>query len=177
MPKHGSAPSRPRRSAERIAMRFRTCLGILVLFTATDAGAQSISSGLAKDTSPSNIAAMIGSDGIAASLTGRPGDPARGRAIVADRQKGLCLLCHAGPIPEQRSQGDLAPDLDGAGARWSQAQLRLRIVDSRRINPDSIMPSFFRTDGLTRVAPVLAGKPVLTAEEVEDVVAYLETLQ
>ena len=112
-----------------------------------------------------------------ASLTGAKGDPARGRAIVANRQVGLCLLCHNGPFPEERFQGNLAPDLAGVGARWSEAQLRLRIVDSGKINPASIMPAYFRTDGLTRVAPAQQGKTVLSAEQIEDVVAYLTTLK
>lgn len=114
---------------------------------------------------------------IAASLTGAPGDPARGRAIVADRQRGLCLLCHAGPFPEERFQGNLAPDLAGAGSRWSEGQLRLRIVDARRLNPATIMPSYYRVEGLTRVAPAWRGRPVLTAAEIEDVVAFLATLR
>ena len=116
-------------------------------------------------------------DAIPESLTGAKGDPARGRAIVANRQVGLCLLCHSGPFPEERFQGELAPDLKGAGARWSEGQLRLRIVDSSRINPTSIMPAYHRTDGLTRVAPTFRGKPILTAEQIEDVVAYLTTLK
>ena len=107
------------------------------------------------------------------SLTGAKGDPAKGRAIVANRQVGLCLLCHSGPFPEERFQGTLAPDLKGAGTRWSPGQLRLRIVDSTRVNPATIMPPYYRIDGLTRVAPAFAGKPVLNAEQIEDVVAYL----
>ena len=70
-------------------------------------------------------------DAIPQALTATPGDPARGRAIVASRQLGLCLLCHSGPIPEERFQGNLAPDLAGAGSRWSEGQLRLRIADAR----------------------------------------------
>jgi L-cysteine S-thiosulfotransferase len=116
-------------------------------------------------------------DGIPASLTGAKGDAARGRAIVADRQVGLCILCHSGPFPELRLQGDLAPDLSGAGKRWSEAQLRLRIVDARRLNPDTIMPPYYRIDGLERVAAAWRGKPILTAGQIEDVVAYLVTLQ
>ena len=111
------------------------------------------------------------------SLTGATGDPARGRAIVTNRQVGLCLLCHTGPFPEERFHGNLAPDLKGAGARWTEGQLRLRIVDSSRINPTSIMPAYHRTEGLTRVAPALRGKPILTAEQIEDVVAFLVTLR
>ena len=110
------------------------------------------------------------------SLTGTRGDPVRGRAIVANRQVGLCLLCHSGPIPEERFQGDLAPDLHGAGKRWKEAELRQRIVDSRKLNPSTIMPSYYRTEGLSRVAPAFRGKPLLTAEQIEDVVAYLGTL-
>jgi len=119
----------------------------------------------------------IAQDSIPASLTGAKGDPARGRAIVTNRQLGLCLLCHSGPFPEERFQGNLAPDLAGAGKRWSEGQLRLRIVDSSRVNPATIMPSYHRTDGFTRVAPAWRGKPVLTADQIEDVVAFLTTLR
>ena len=116
-------------------------------------------------------------DAIPASLTGSPGDPARGRAVVMNRFVGLCLLCHSGPFPEERFQGDLAPDMRGAGSRWSEGQLRLRMVDSSRLNPATIMPPYYRADGLTRVAANVRGKPVLTADQIEDVVAYLATLR
>ena len=116
-------------------------------------------------------------DTIPQSLTGARGDPARGRAIVANRQAGLCLLCHHGPFPEERFQGDLAPDLSGAGARLSEGQLRLRIVDPARVNPATIMPAYHRTEGLTRVAPAYRGKPILSAWQIEDVVAFLMTLR
>jgi len=116
-------------------------------------------------------------DAIPASLTGAKGDPAHGRAIVANRNVGLCLLCHSGPIPEEKFQGNLAPDLAGAGARATEGQLRLRIIDAAKLNPDTIMPPFYRIDGLTRVAPAFRDKPVLTAVEIEDVVAYLMTLK
>ena len=117
-----------------------------------------------------------GDDSMPNSLTGARGDPARGRAIVADRRVGLCLLCQSGPFPEERFQGDLAPPLNGVGRRLSEGQLRLRITDSSRINPATIMPAYFRTQGLTRVAPAFEGKPLLSAEQIEDVVAYLKTL-
>ena len=120
---------------------------------------------------------MIVGDAIPASLTGSGGDPARGREIVVNRQVGLCLLCHSGPFPEQKFQGTLAPDLKGAGGRSSAGQLRLRIVDAARIRPDTIMPPYYRVDGLERVAPSFQGKPILTAEQIEDVVAYLVTLR
>lgn len=116
-------------------------------------------------------------DGIPEPLAAERGDAARGRAIVANRSVGLCLLCHSGPIPEERFQGTLAPSLAGAGVRWNESQLRLRIVDAARANPDTIMPPYFRTDGLRSVARPFVGKTILTAQQVEDVVAYLMTLK
>jgi len=95
---------------------------------------------------------------------------------VAKRQVGLCLLRHSGPFPEERFQGDLAPDLRSA-ARLSEGQIRQRIVDSTKVNPQSIMPAYYRSEGLERVAPVYRGKTILTAEQIEDVVAYLTTLK
>ena len=115
-------------------------------------------------------------DSIPASLTGAKGDAARGRAIVANRQVGLCLLCHSGPFPEERFQGDLAPDLRNS-ARLTEGEIRQRIVDPTKVNPQSIMPAYYRSEGLTRVAPAYRGKTVLTPEQIEDVVAYLITLK
>ena len=115
-------------------------------------------------------------DAIPASLTGAPGDPVRGRAIVVNRQN-TCLLCHSGPFPDERFQGDLSPSLKGAGARWTEGELRLRMVDPGRLNPATIMPSYYKMDGLTRVGAAWRGKPILTAEQIEDVVAYLTTLR
>jgi sulfur-oxidizing protein SoxX len=119
---------------------------------------------------------QIVGEAIPRSLTGAAGDPARGRAIVIKRES-TCLLCHSGPFPEERFQGNLAPDLKGTGRRWSEGELRLRMVDAARLNPATIMPSYYRLDGLVRVAPNFRGKPILTAEQVEDVVAYLKTLR
>jgi len=121
-------------------------------------------------------AAVVG-DGIPAPLTATPGDAARGRAIVANRQVGLCLLCHQAPIAEERAQGNLAGDLGGSGSRWTAAQLRLRVADARRLDPEGLMPSFHRTEGLQRVAPAWQGRPILDAQQVEDVVAWLQTLK
>ena len=115
-------------------------------------------------------------DGIPDSLTGTPGDIERGRALVLDRAS-TCILCHAGPFPETRFQGDLAPNLTGAGSRWSIGQLRLRLVDASRLNPATIMPSYYRVDGLNRVGRNWQGKPILSAEQIEDIVAYLATLR
>lgn len=137
--------------------------GLLLIWTVRPVNANAVSGAVVRDA-------------IAASLTGQPGDVANGRALVANRQLGLCLLCHAGPLPEERFQGNLAPDLAGAGSRWSEGQLRLRLVDARRLNPDSIMPAYFQTEGLSRVAPALRGQPLLNAQQIEDVVAFLRTL-
>ena len=121
-------------------------------------------------------AAVVG-DAMPEPLTSQPGDAARGRAIVANRQVGLCLLCHSGPFPEERFQGTLAPSLVGVGSRLNEDQLRLRVVDARRLNPDSIMPRYGTSEGLHRVGPAWAGKPVLEAQQIEDVVAFLRTLR
>jgi L-cysteine S-thiosulfotransferase len=123
------------------------------------------------------IGTAAASDSIPSSLTGAAGDAERGRKIVLDRHVGLCLLCHSGPFPDERFHGDLAPDLSGVGARLSAGQIRARIVDASRVNPNTIMPPYFRTDKLQRVAPAYRGKPVLTAEQIEDVVAFLVTLK
>jgi sulfur-oxidizing protein SoxX len=124
-----------------------------------------------------SLAAPALAQGLSEPLTATPGDASRGRAIIADRSRGLCLLCHSGPFPEERFQGSLAPSLAGVGARLSAAELRLRLVDSRRVNPDSIMPAYHRAEGLHRVAPALRGRTLLQAQEVEDVLAFLLTLR
>jgi len=123
---------------------------------------------------------VVVGDSIPTPLTATAGDPARGRAIVVDRQVGLCLLCHRGPFdatPAERQQGTLATDLAGAGRRWSEAQLRLRIADPKRVDPASVMPAYHRVDGLERVGAAWRGRPILDAQQVEDVVAYLRTLR
>jgi sulfur-oxidizing protein SoxX len=119
-------------------------------------------------------------DGISQPLGGLLGDAARGKAIVANRQLGLCVLCHQ--LPDSLGvpiafQGNLAPSIAGAGSRWSAAQLRLRMVDSRRLNPNSIMPAYHQTEALTRVGIAWRTKPILDAQQIEDVVAFLVTLK
>jgi L-cysteine S-thiosulfotransferase len=123
------------------------------------------------------VSTAAASDSLPSSLTGAAGDAAAGKKIVLDRHVGLCLLCHSGPFPEERFQGDLAPSLAGVGSRLSAGQIRLRIVDASRVNPQTIMPAYFRTEGLTRVAPSQRGKTVLSAQQIEDVVAFLVTLK
>ncbi len=115
--------------------------------------------------------------GLSTLLTATPGDATRGRAIVVNRRQGLCLLCHSGPFPEESSAGNLATNLDGAGSRWTEAQLRARIVDARRLDPASLMPAFYATDSRQRVAAAWQDRPILDAQQVEDVVAFLQTLK
>ncbi|MCP4616038.1 MAG: sulfur oxidation c-type cytochrome SoxX [Bradyrhizobium sp.] len=119
--------------------------------------------------------AVVG-DAIPVSLTGAAGDATRGRALVVERSS-TCILCHSGPFPEQNFQGDVAPSLAGTGRRWSEGEIRLRLVDASRLNAATIMPSYYRIDGLNRVGRSWQGKPILTAEQIEDIVAYLVTLR
>ena len=123
------------------------------------------------------VPALLGLAALLAAPALAAGDVERGRAIVANRQVGLCLLCHTAPIPEERFQGNLAPDLAGTGSRWTEAQLRQRIADSRSVNPQSIMPAYLRSDGFHRVGASWQGKTILTPQQVDDVVAYLVTLK
>ena len=118
-------------------------------------------------------AVVVTNDAVAQSLTGSAGDAARGRAIIIDRQKGFCLLCHSGPFNEEPLQGNLAPSLEGTGSRWNEGQLRLRLMDNKRVNPESIMPAYHRIEGLNRVAPAWRDRPILSASEIEDVLAFL----
>lgn len=118
----------------------------------------------------------ISGDAIARSLTGTAGDATRGRALVVERSS-TCVLCHSGPFPEQKFQGDLAPDLSGTGSRWTEGQLRLRLVNASHLNAATIMPSYYRVEGLNRVGPSWRGKPILSAEQIEDIVAFLVTLR
>ena len=96
---------------------------------------------------------------------------------MLDLHGSTCLLCHAGPFPEQRFQGTIGPSLAGVGDRLSEGQIRLRLVDASVANPETVMPRFYAVTGLTRVAPAYAGRPVLEAEQIEDVVAFLTTLR
>ncbi|MBV9686617.1 MAG: sulfur oxidation c-type cytochrome SoxX [Alphaproteobacteria bacterium] len=160
MRKPGSRRSRQRRSGDALA-------AVLALLASAAADAQ------CEELRPFKI---VG-DAIPAALTETAGDATRGRAIILDRRLGACLLCHTGPFPEEKFQGTLAPDLTGAGSRWSEGELRLRLVDPTRLNPQTIMPAYYRVAGLTRVAQAWRGKPVLTAEQIEDVVAFLSSLR
>jgi sulfur-oxidizing protein SoxX len=105
------------------------------------------------------------------------GDAANGRALVADTRKSLCLLCHSAPIAEVRLQGDLATSLAGAGSRWTAGELRQRILNPRALDPHSIMPAYGAPPAAQRIAKAWQDKPILTAQEIDDVVAYLVTLK
>jgi len=117
----------------------------------------------------------VAGDAIPRPLGSEPGNADRGRSIVVNRDQGGCTLCHA--VPGEARFGNIASTLAGAGARLSSAQLRLRIVDSTRVNPDTLMPAYYRTEGLTQVAAAYRGKTILSAQQVEDVVAYLASLK
>jgi sulfur-oxidizing protein SoxX len=162
----GSTRSRRKCSAERLGAGALALLGALLLNSARPAAAE---------TAPDPY--VVVDDAIPAPLTPIKGDAERGRSIVSNRQVGLCLLCHTGPFPQERFQGTLAPDLKGAGTRSNEGQLRLRIVDASRLNPETIMPPYYRIEGLVRVSPAFQDKPLLSAQQIEDVVAYLATLR
>ena len=165
MRKPGLRPSR-RKSLASGGFRISALFLAGTLFALADsAGAQGLS--------PSYT--VVG-EAIPEPLTTSRGDAARGRALVVERSS-TCILCHSGPFPEQKFQGDLAPDLTGSGSRASEGQLRLRLVDASRLNAATIMPSYYRVDGLNRVGTPWRGKPILSAEQIEDIVAYLATLR
>lgn len=165
MPMPGSAPSRPRRLARRARINTAVLAGALL----AGMGAAPL------------LSYRVDGDAIDDPLTGQVGDPARGRTVVLARQVSTCLLCHAGPFSDGQSSGAqsqsaIGPSLTGVGSRLTAGQIRLRIVNAAAVNPATVMPGFYTVSGLTRVGHAWEGKPVLTANQVEDVVAYLTTL-
>ena len=133
-------------------------------------------------TAPTAFAAdlvkyKIVKNSIPQSLTGKKGDAKKGRRWVINRKLGNCLACHKMPIPEQPYHGVIAPDLRGVASRMTEGEIRLRVVNSKQINPDTIMPAFYRNTGFHRVMKKFKGKTILTAQQVEDIVAYLMTLK
>ncbi|MDT7950861.1 MAG: sulfur oxidation c-type cytochrome SoxX [Acetobacteraceae bacterium] len=155
MPMPGSARSRPKLSASAL------------LFVAVVAGG----------AGEALLPYRVDGDRIDAPLTGRPGDPARGRALLLDLHGSTCLLCHSAPLPELHFSSTIWPSLAGVGDRLSEGQIRLRLVDASVVNPETVMPRFYAVTGLTRVAPAYAGRPVLDAAQIEDLVAFLTTLR
>ena len=152
----------------RIALAFATaCLaGTATLWIADESHAEELAS-----------FEIVDEVSVPEALTSDPGDPVRGRAIAINRKQGNCLACHTLPIPEESFHGETGPDLNGVGSRYSIGELRLRVVDPKVLNPGTMMPAFYRTEGLHRVNKKFQGKPILTAQQVEDVIAYLATLQ
>jgi len=120
---------------------------------------------------------QINNDAIATSLTGKAGDPVNGKKLATNRKKGNCLACHSMPIPEQAFHGNIGPNLKGISSRYSEGELRLRIVNPKVLNSETIMPAFYKADGFNRVMKKFVGKTIITAQEVEDIVAYLMTLK
>jgi len=110
-------------------------------------------------------------------LTEQPPEPLAGRRVVLDRALSACLLCHTGPFPAPHLHGSIGPDLTDVGARLDPGQLRLRLVSSARLNPETVMPSYYATQGLNRVGAPWREQPILTAQQIEDVVAYLSGLR
>ena len=109
-------------------------------------------------------------------LTDTVGDAANGRKLSVNRKKGNCLACHVMPISEQSFHGETAPSLYGVGNRLSEGELRLQLVNSKVTNENTMMPSFYRVTGYNRILKKFDGKTILSAQEVEDIVAYLKTL-
>ncbi|MSP20853.1 MAG: sulfur oxidation c-type cytochrome SoxX [Alphaproteobacteria bacterium] len=110
-------------------------------------------------------------------LTDVPGDPDRGKRVVTNASNSTCLICHKMPIPEQPDQGQIAPPLDGIGNRYTAAQLRLRLVNPKLLTPETMMPAYYRVDGLTRVQAQYQGRTIYSPQDIEDAIVYLLTLK
>ncbi len=119
----------------------------------------------------------VAGDAIPRPLGGLVGSIERGAAIVRDRERGNCLICHQGADPAEPFQGSIGPPLKGVGARLDAGQIRMRLVDASLLNPQTVMPPYFRTENLHDVAAAYRGKPALSAQEIEDVVVYLASLR
>lgn len=119
---------------------------------------------------------IISNGEIVKPLTSNAGNAERGKQIVLDRERGDCVVCHAMPLPDRQFHGTVGPPLDGVGHRYTEGSLRLRVVDAKAFNPQSVMPAYHRGRGLTAVRTTLKNVPILSAQEIEDVVAYLVTL-
>lgn len=149
-----------------IGFGFATCLAVGLLFASSASASEQL------------VAyKVIDESSIPQSLTGEAGDPLRGREVAINRKLGNCLACHKMPIPEQQFHGEVGPDLSEVADSLSEGELRLRVVNPKLMNPETLMPAFYQTEGLHRVMKKFQGKTLLTAEQVEDVVAYLMTLK
>lgn len=116
-------------------------------------------------------------DRIPRPLAGHNGSAEAGRRVAADRQRGDCSICHRLPLPHARFHGNVGPDLSAIGARLTSAQIRLRVAANRQLNPESVMPDYCTSGGRYRVAGPFVNQPILSAAEIEDVVAWLSSLE
>ena len=133
--------------------------------------------GAAQASAQDPIKLDIVNDTLPQSLTGAPGNAEAGKKVFLTRTLGNCLACHkVTSLKSEEFHGEFGPSLDGVAGRYTEAQLRLIVADPKRIFADTVMPAFYKNDGLNRVRPEFAGKPILTAAQVEDVVAFLKTL-
>jgi sulfur-oxidizing protein SoxX len=139
--------------------------------------AAAVSSAGALSSTAGIVPFAIAGDTIPEALGGGMGNAQRGLATIRDRRKGNCLICHSLSRVDEPFQGEIGPALDGVGRRLSAAQIRLRVVDPSRLNPATVMPSYYRTEGLVNVAPEYKGLPVLDAQQIEDIVTYLSGLK
>ncbi len=130
------------------------------------------------ETAATGASSPLESKGVQRSLTGSLGDPQKGRLVAINAEKGNCIACHRiAALSTEPSHGDLGQPLTGVAARYTEAQLRPLVINAKTFFPNTIMPSFHATDDLQRVPAEYAGQPVLSAAEVEDVVAFLRTLR
>jgi sulfur-oxidizing protein SoxX len=158
------------RHARRTSLAFQLIAALAGLATAIGVSAAEIG--------PGNLAKFrVIADGIPEAIGGTIGNAERGRTLILGRESANCVLCHTLPDPGVRFSGNLGPSLGGVARKFSVAQLRLRVVDNTRVKPTTVMPSYYRIEGLDRVAGGYRGKPILAAEQVEDIVAYLATLK
>lgn len=132
---------------------------------------------MASEIAPGDVNIVEGV--VEAPLTDKAGDPKAGRAIFANRKQGNCLACHmvTDLLDSEQFHGEVGPPLDGVADVYSAGELRARIVNPKTELPDTIMPSFYRVGGTNRTGEKFAGKTILTAQQVEDVIAYLQTLK
>lgn len=137
--------------------------------------ALSASAVFAESVMPSKV--MFDDGAVSASLSGAMGDPVEGRKVFANRKLGNCLACHVNAdLDEQPFHGEVGPALDGAGSRWEEAELRGIVANAKMMFDGTIMPAFYIDAGYTRNLEKFEGKSILSAQQVEDVVAYLKTL-
>lgn len=150
-------------------MRIAAAAALVLLMGAASVSAETIK--------PADVKFADGA--VAQSLTGQPGDADKGRQWFMGRKLGNCLACHVNSdMADQPYHGEVGPPLDGVAERWSPEELRAIVVNSKiALHEDTIMPGFYRDSGMNRVAEKFAGKTILTAQQVEDVVAYLLTLK